>query len=201
LDILEVVEELESLPSSGTRVPGLRNKVLVDVDRIHGLGEDLRNSVPANIQESDEILRQRDSIINQAYLEAQRIKKWAEQEVLSMKDAAQREHETRVDESEIVAAAQNRAGELNDEASTKAQGVIQDAQKRAYQTLNETESIANTLREGADRYAREVLFCLEEQLSNALAQVRKGIDALNLEADGQTFDGQVPASTGSEVPA
>ena len=201
MDILEVVEELESLPASGTRVPGLRNKVLVDIDRIHGLGADLRNSVPANIQESDEILRQRDSIINQAYLEAQRIKKWAEQEALSMKDAALREHQTRVEESEIVAAVEARARELDEEASGKAQVVIQDAQKRAYQTLNETESIANTLREGADRYAREVLFCLEEQLSNALAQVRKGIDALNLEAEGQSFEGQVPASKGSEVPA
>ena len=35
-------------------------------------------------------------------------------------------------------------------------------------------------KEGADNYSKEVLFDLEERLSEILGQVRRGIDSLNI---------------------
>ena len=183
MDIVGIVEELMSLPATGTRVPGFRRKVLVDTDRLAELAAQLRDSVPAEIREAQEIIKQRESIISQAHLESQRVKGVAGEEASEVAAAAHREHETKVDESEIVQAAGTKAQEVEDEAMTKAQQIVQEAQKRAYLTVNKADATAGTLREGADRYAREVLFNLEEQLATALGQVRSGIDKLGVEAE------------------
>ena len=56
---------------------------------------------------------------------------------------------------------------------------------RAFQILEEAESTGTTRRDGADQYARETLFDLEERLSIQLGQVRRGIDALGLDVDSR----------------
>ena len=181
MNIQQVVEELQSLPASGTRVPGFRHKVLVDIDRVRALGDELQSSVPAYVQEGQEIVKQKDSIINQAYLEAQRIKSAGEQEAAAIVAQAQSERELKIAESEIISVAEARGQEIKEEATVEAHEIIQDARQQAYQILNDAETAANDRRDGADHYAREVLFNLEERMSETLAQVRRGIDALRLE--------------------
>ena len=181
MDNMNVVEDLQSLVDTGTRVPGFRNKVLVDVGRLMALGQDWSGSVPAMVQEAKEILNQRDSIINQAYLEAQRIKGSAEQGAVDIAAAAEEEHIFKVDETEIVKAAEAKAQGTQDEAMMESSLILQDAQRKAYQIQEEAEATADSRRDGADRYTREVLFNLEEQLAEALGQVRRGIDSLRPE--------------------
>ena len=183
-------------------MPGFRRKVMVDIDQIERLiemGNEMRSSVPANIQESDEILRQKDSIINQAYLEAQRIKGAAEQQAASLTTTAKEEHESKVSDSEVLKAAEAKGEGIKEEAGIEAHQIVQDAQRRAYRILNEAESVTGTRREGADQYAREVLFNLEAHLAEVLGQVRKGLDSLRLETGGQQISGQ--PSNGQQVPA
>ena len=185
MDIVQIAEELLSLPSNGTRVPGFRGKVLVDGVRLTELTEELRNSVPATIREAQEIIKQKDSIVNQARLESDRIKEAAEEEAVGITATAMREHESKVDESEVVKSAEAKAQEIENDSMLKAQQIVQEAQKRAYHVLSEADSTAGTIRDGADLYAREVLFALEEQLAAALGKIRKGIDVLGLEAEAQ----------------
>jgi len=45
--------------------------------------------------------------------------------------------------------------------------------------LNEAETSAESRRKGADNYAREILFTLEERIADTLGQVRGGIDLLD----------------------
>ena len=179
----QIVEELQTLVETGTRVPGFRRKVLIDIDRLDALGEELKVSIPAYIQEAEEILKQKESILNQAALEAQRIRTSAEQEAQVVTSAADETHETKVGESEVVKASEERAAGIKDEAMTEAQQIVQDARRRAYRIVDEAEAAAGTRREGADQYAREILFSLEERLAEVLGQVRRGIDTLNLEVD------------------
>ena len=181
----QIVEELQTLVDTGTRVPGFRRKVLIDVDRLDALGEELKTSIPVYIQEAEEVLKQKESILNQAALEAQRIKSSAEQEAHAVTNAADETHETKVGESEVVKASEERADGIKDEAMTEAQQIVQDAQRRAYRIVDEADAAANIRREGADQYAREILFSLEERLAEVLGQVRRGIDALNLEVEAQ----------------
>lgn len=165
--------------------------MLVDIDRLLGLAAQVRTAVPADIQEAKEIIRQKESIINQAYLEAQRIREAAEEEARALSNAAQQEHEAKVRESEIVRVAEEKAKEIKEEAMAEAQQIINDAQRRAYRIIQEAEAEADARRDGADQYAREVLFNLEERLAEILGQVRRGIDALTVEVEPN--NNRVPA--------
>ena len=200
MDILQITEELELLVETGIRVPGFRKKVLVDIDRLSGLGGELRVAVPANIQEAQEILKQKESIISQAYLEAQRIRDEAGQEADEVTSVAQQVHHLKVDETEIVKSAEAKAQEIKDEAMMESALILQDTQRRAYEIQTEAEAIADNRRDGADAYAREVLCNLEEQLANSLGQIRTGIDALRA---GEDLRGPVrePAREQVQVPA
>ena len=165
---------------------------MVEVERLTALGEELSTSVPADIQEANEVLKQKESIVNQAYLEAQRVKESAGRDASDITTAAQQEHEAKVAEAEVLRVAEEKARQVNDEALQEAQQIVQEAQRQAYRIMDEAESAANSRREGADQYTRETLFNLEERLSELVGQVRRGIDALNAEAE--TAEVQVPAA-------
>jgi cell division septum initiation protein DivIVA len=149
---------------------------MVDADRLASVGKELRDSIPADIQEATEILKQKDSIVNQAHLEARRVK-----------EAAQQEQASRINQTEIVKAAETKAEEVSQQG-------LQDSQRKAYRIVDEAEADAAVRRDGADQYAKETLFDLEERLANLLGQVRKGIDILGLEVEtnGSTPKAVVP---------
>ena len=176
---------MESLASSATRVPGFRKRVMVDSDRLETIVSELRISIPADMQEAREILTQKDSVINQAHLEARRVKESAEHEAQALTASAKEEQATRIDETEIVKEAHARAEEITQQAAQEAQEVTQEAQRRAFQIVEAAEATGTTRRDGADQYARETLFDLEERLSIQLGQVRRGIDSLGLEVDSR----------------
>lgn len=200
----QAIQELKVFYDESTRVPGLRKKIMVDGDQFSALIDALKNSVPAEIQEAREVLTQKDSILNQAHLESQRMKTVMEEEVADLKSAAEgeaaarieaahKEYMAKIDESEIIAAADARAQEITGEAMEEAQSILQDAQKNAYSSVSTADQVAASRREGADQYAREVLFSLEEQLSETLGQIRRGIDILPVQSEEHTPEVKVPA--------
>ena len=156
---------------------------MVDIERLAKVRDELGDSIPSDILEAKEILKQKESIINQAQMESRRVKEAGEQEAMSVTAASKQEHESRVDETEIVKTAQAKAEQINQNALQEAQQIVQDAQRRSYQLIDEAEKAGALRREGANQYARETLFDLEERLAQQLGQVRKGIDALGLEVD------------------
>lgn len=199
MEIGHIADEMKLLASSGTRVPGFRRKVMVDIDRMIDLGDELRKAVPADIQEASEVIKMKESIINQAYMEAKRIRGVAEDEATALSSAAQEEHASKVDDSEILRAAELKGQEIREEAAYEAQQILQDAQRKAYRIINESDSASMSRRDGADHYAREVLFNLEEQMADVLGQVRRGIDALKLEIEASKKQQQQMNQMGSHV--
>ena len=196
MDFDQALQELQQLYASSSRVPGFRKKVMVDADEFAAVLNSIRTVMPADVQEARQILLQKDSILNQAYLEAQRVKTSAEDEVAAQLHAAQEEHQAKVGEAEVTKTATTKAQETVDQAMNEAEDIVQDAQKRAYRIISESEDVAASRREGADQYSREVLFSLEEQLSEMLGQIRRGIDTLRPEVDpmAQQQDNiQIPA--------
>ena len=194
MDFDQALQELQQLYASSSRVPGFRKKVMVDADEFASVLNNIRTVMPADVQEARQILLQKDSILNQAYLESQRVKTSAEEEVAAQLQAAQDEHRTKVGESEVTKTATTKAQQTMDQAMGEAEDIVQDAQRRAYRIISESEDVAASRREGADQYAREVLFSLEEQLSEILGQIRRGIDTLRPEVDPMAQDNiQIPA--------
>ena len=202
---------MKSLASTATRVPGFGKRVLVDSDRLETIVAELQTSIPADVQEAREILTQKDSVINQAHLEARRIKEGAEQEAQALTASAKEEQAARIGDTEIVKMADMRAEEITQHASQEAQEVTQnasqeaqevtqEAQRRAFQIIENAEATGTTRRDGADQYARETLFDLEERLSIQLGQVRRGIDALGLDV-GIGLDVGNGNGNGNKIPS
>tara|TARA_Y100000590_G_scaffold469616_1_gene658685 strand:+ start:2167 stop:2733 length:567 start_codon:yes stop_codon:yes gene_type:complete len=183
MNIVELIEEMDSVLASGTSVPGLGKKVILDGDKVGELADELKSAIPPDIQEAREIIRQKDALINQAQLEAQRIKDSARQQAANVTTAAMEEQANKLDESIITQEAEKRAEQTNTIAIEKAETIIQEANNKAYGIVEDADTLAKNKREGADRYAQEILFELEERLSTLLNQVRKGIDALSLELE------------------
>jgi cell division septum initiation protein DivIVA len=88
------------------------------------------------------------------------------------------------DQDRMIRAAQEKAQAIVIEATSKHEELVDDHQvvQRARTTadmiLHEAEERAHKVREGADRYAAQVLAELETRLSNALGSVRKGRQTL-----------------------
>ena len=99
MNIENILTKLENITVEGTRVPGFKNKVMIDAVVLKSLGEEIKNSVPASIAEAGEVISQKTSIINQANLEAQRIKNTANEESTQIIQAANTEHEAKVSNS------------------------------------------------------------------------------------------------------
>ena len=57
---------MDDMVNTGTRVPGFKNKVMVDIEQMMSYAQGLRTSAPAEVMEAQEVIRQKESIINQA---------------------------------------------------------------------------------------------------------------------------------------
>ena len=173
MDLLNLVDKLETLATSSGKVPGTR-KVLMDLDKALELVDQMRLGIPKDIQEAEEVMARREAIINQSLLDARRIKSSAEEE-----------GRAKVNESEIVAEAQKQADELLADAKQRADALVQDAQKKAHQMMQESQTFSETRVEEANRYSQETLYNLEQHLSIVLNSVRRGLDSLETQQEVQ----------------
>lgn len=88
------------------------------------------------------------------------------------------------DHERMMRVAQEKAQAIVDEAASKHEVLVDDTEivQRARTTadvvLREAEERAAAIREGADRYARDVLNEMESRLSGAIGAVRKGREVL-----------------------
>lgn len=155
MDIYLLIDQLEGIIATGRRLP-LTDAVLLERTRLFELIDRLRVAVPDDVKEAQRTLQQRDQLLHQAQREAERIVTQAEEEV-----------RTRIEGTDIVQLAHQRATEVADQADTEAQRV-----------RNEVQDEANRKRADADRYALDVLQRLDAQLALLLASVRRGIDEL-----------------------
>ena len=158
MDLANLINQLESIIESGRKVP-VTNKTLVDTEQILTVIDQLRASIPKDIQEAKEMLEKREQILNQSLAEAKRVKASAVSESKAL-----------LDQNELVKEAQKKAEELLD-----------DSQRRAQRMIEQAELESKNSRQGADAYAQEVLYKLEQEVSDVLSTVRRGIEVLDLE--------------------
>ncbi|MBI2856580.1 MAG: hypothetical protein HYX93_07025 [Chloroflexi bacterium] len=160
MELADLIDRLEKALSSGTTVPAT-GRVLVEKEKLAELVARIRSAIPVDIQEAQDLLQMRESLINQALTEARRIRSAAEEEARSL-----------VKENEIAKEARKHSDELTTEA-----------QRRAQRILDEAESQASSRRAGADEYAQIALQKLEEELTGLLETVRHGIEVLEVERE------------------
>ena len=141
-------------------MPGT-GRFLIDRDKLNTVSNQLRESVPVDLKEAQELIQMRDRVINQALTEANRVK-----------SAADEDAKMRVAESELIRDAQNQADTM-----------ILEAQSRAERILSEAEAKSRARVDGADSYALETLQQLEEDLTETVNTVRRGLESLNAQRE------------------
>jgi RNA-splicing ligase RtcB len=88
------------------------------------------------------------------------------------------------DQERMMRVAQEKAQAIVEEAASKHEELVEDheivqrARTTADVVLREAQERADQVRDGADRYARDVLAEMEARLGNALGAVRKGRETL-----------------------
>jgi len=178
LDVQSVIQKFENIIKNSGKVPGTQ-RLILEKNQLDDFLEYLKTSLPGEIREASEILKQRTSIISQANLEADRTRDTAQKEATTVRSAAEDESEILLSDSDVLKHAEKKGEGIINDSQREANNIIQDAQRRAQRTIDEGEKISANSRSGADQYAREALFNLEERLSDVLLQVRKGLDILD----------------------
>jgi vacuolar-type H+-ATPase subunit E/Vma4 len=197
MTLMSQLEDLEAMIVKG-RVPGTA-RTLVNLEKISTLITEMKGEMPTQMNEAEGVVRQKDAIIKQAELEARRIRAYADEEATTIRQLAEEQSNTllttsqeeahkMVQDTEITRVANEQATETDADAQRRAGKLIDDAETSVNGILKEAETSAVSRRKGADNYAREVLFTLEERIADTLGQVRGGIDLLDARPTANVAD-------------
>ena len=145
----------------------MSGNVLIDKKKVMELLDQMRLAIPQEILAAEEVLTEKDHILNLALLDARRTKAQAEDE-----------YRERLDHSEIILVAERRAEETT-----------RQAEERAERLVRQSEAQARSRRNEADAYALQCLRALERELSALTGSVRKGIDVLAADRAAASVDG------------
>lgn len=166
MDILHLIDRLEEMAADGRRLP-VGGGVVISRQRILDLIDRMRVAVPREVYDSREVIEKRD--------EVQRV---AEEEAAQLLEESRSEIEKKLQETEVVKAAEERARELLTEAQARAQEMVRSAEEQARGRLDDAQESSSAQMREADVYALQTLRRLEQELDGFLTTVRRGIDTL-----------------------
>jgi hypothetical protein len=127
MDIQHLVDRLEDLIDEGRHVP-FSKQTLIDEERALEIIDQMRISIPEEIEKAARVLAQRDRILAQANEEAARLVQLARERGEQM-----------VDREAMVQAAQSRAANIIEAARQEAEGITEDADGYVLESLSNLE--------------------------------------------------------------
>ena len=147
MDIHTLIDKLEDLASQGRSVPLTRN-VIVDEDRLLDIIDQMRVSIPDEINRGKQILAQRDRILAQA----------SEEQARTI-EIANEKKEQLISASEITIDAKKRADQIVSQAMTEAEMIKREADKYTLEKLRQLEAemelALNQVRNGIHHIQRD----------------------------------------------
>ena len=155
MDIINVIDRLDALVNTSRKMPATHSR-LVDAEKVMEVVEQLRLAIPQDVRAAQEIIEKKDSILNQAQIDARRIRSEAEEEF-----------RIRLDQNDVLLAARRKAEELTDES-----------ERRSNRMMEQAEAESRNNRSEADTYVIQSLRNLEREMTTVLATVRKGLDTI-----------------------
>lgn len=133
----DMIEELYHMVEEARGVPFANERCIIDRDRLLEVLDDIKNALPSELAEANEIVRKRENMLSSVQRDAKAIREGAERDVRRM-----------TSESEIVKAAQRRAKEIVSNAEAQVRELRRVANEYCSELLKQTEeSIASSLEE------------------------------------------------------
>ncbi len=139
VDILYLLDQLEEVLGSGSRVP-LTSRTLVDEREVLDILDQIRVSIPEEIKAARRLTQERDQVIADARAESDRLLREADDEVAG-----------RVSDHAVVRAAESRAAEIEGRAHETAERVRQEAESYAYRVLQRLRQQIDQIGQAVDR--------------------------------------------------
>ncbi len=142
MDIQHLVDRLEDLIDEGRHMP-MSKYTLVDEERALEIIDQMRISIPEEIEKAARILAQRDRILSQAHEEAARVVQ-----------NAREKGENMIENEANVQAARNRAANIIEQAKQDAEEITQEADAYALKLFSSIErrlvKMTSDVRQGID---------------------------------------------------
>jgi cell division septum initiation protein DivIVA len=133
MDILYLIDELESRLTEGRRIP-LTSNVVIDEEECFDIINEMRSRVPEEVKQAKRTEREKERIIAQAHEEAERIVALAREQAREV-----------LGEQEIVKEAEGRAQTIIERAQHEADRIKTDADDYVIAVLSHLESQLSSL--------------------------------------------------------
>ena len=153
--VSNILDEIENLVVDGKHIV-FTNKSIIEEPDLVRLIDDLRNELPLELQQAEQVMQDKEAILTEAREEAERI-------VNQAKEYANH----RVDESEVVKQSQEKAALIMEQTKAQEQEI-----------LNTAYSTAQQLRTDSSQYANQVFDHLIVSVGNALQVLQQAKDEL-----------------------
>ena len=128
MNINELLDTIEDALEEGANVPLSGGKKIVNAEQIRDYLDEIRENLPGELRQAQQIVNDRAQIVDMANAQAQAIVKKAEERARIL-----------VSEAEIVKAAQQRAGEITSAAQSEARTLRQTVTDYCDNMLRNTE--------------------------------------------------------------
>ena len=134
IDILHLLDRLEEAVRSGWHMPGT-SRCMVDENEIQELIESIRENIPEQMREAQQVLQERDTMLSESKTESERLIAQAQTQALEM-----------VQEQGLYRTAEREARRLLDDANQEAVEIRGRADEYALNSLVGLETqLTNTL--------------------------------------------------------
>jgi cell division septum initiation protein DivIVA len=175
MDIQHLIDRLEDLVDEGRHIP-LSRFTMIDEERALELIDQMRISIPEEIDKAQRIMNQRDRLLAQANEEAARVV-----------DLAHEKTATLVDRDAVTQAAKNQATNISSDADTYVLEVLDELESQLVRTLT-------VVRNGISKVTQEC----EEARARAHASIEEALVAetsIQPEPEGSGFPTAEASST------
>ena len=166
MDILHLIDRLEEMAGEARRLP-VGGGVVISRQRLLDVIDRMRVAVPREVYDSREVIQHRDEVL-----------RLAEEQAAQLLEEARAELDRKLQETEVVKAAEERAREVLTQAKARAQELVKSAEEQARGRLDDAQESSLAQMREADVYALQTLKRLEQELDGFLLTVRRGIDTL-----------------------
>jgi vacuolar-type H+-ATPase subunit H len=164
----KLLERMEDVILEGASLP-LTPYSVVNSDRLLPLLDRVREALPQEVVQAQELLQERDLVLQQAHEQAMHVLRQAEQRANHL-----------VGESALVKAIEDEATKVREQLVHELKTLYHQTQAACQQLREEAEAEAQQLRQQAEGYAQHLLQSVEEQLSQLHSHVQQQRQALPL---------------------
>lgn len=148
MSIDDIIEEINDLLDKSWGLPLSGGRSVVNSEKIRDLLQQITLSLPGEIRQAQNLVADRNKIMDDAKRSAKEITDRAEEQAKKLVSDAEQRAQELTSQDHITAEAQKYAKNLLDDTNTKAEGLRQSAMAFACSVLSETE---HSYREALDK--------------------------------------------------